>query len=59
MAYNVTICRRCGECAYDPDYKRCLNEDCHLAPLATGMRMTLLISGALALLVEVLPDSLR
>ena len=54
MSYNVTVCHRCGECTYDPDYKRCLNDDCHLTPLATGLRVALLISGALALLVGAL-----
>ena len=50
MHYNVTTCPRCGECTYDPDYKRCLNDDCHLAPLATGLRLALFIMAALMLL---------
>ena len=51
MSYNVTVCHRCGECTYDPDYKRCLNDDCHLAPLANGLRVGLLIAAALMLLL--------
>ena len=53
MSYNVTTCPRCGECAYDPDYKRCLNDDCHLAPLADGLRLTLFVAAALTLVFAV------
>ena len=52
MSYNVMVCRRCGECAYDPTYKRCLNDDCHLAPLSERLRLGLLAAaGLLAVLL--------
>ena len=58
MAYNVTTCQRCGECTYDPDYKRCLNDDCHLAPLATRLRFVLFAMVALMLLLVAVGHSL-
>ena len=53
MSYNVTVCQRCGEHTYDPDYKCCLNEDCRLLPVAEGMHLTLVIAGALTLALAV------
>ena len=38
-----------GATCLGPDYRRCLNEDCHLAPIAEGMHLTLMIAGALTL----------
>ena len=50
MSYNVAVCRRCGELTYDPDYKRCLNDDCHLAPLSGYLRVVLLVAMSLLML---------
>ena len=51
MSYNITVCPRCGEAAYDPDYKRCLNDDCHMAPLSERLHLILLLVTGLLMLV--------
>ncbi len=53
MSYNITGCPRCGEPTYDPDYKRCLNDDCHLAPLSERLHLLLLLVTGLLMLILV------
>ncbi len=56
MSFNVTTCHRCGENTYDPDYRRCLNNDCRLAPLSEGLRLVTLAAMVVLMVVLIISN---